>query len=145
LDYLLIAIAMKRIQQIVLLTVISLTVILISCKKNVEAKKPPAAVAGNEKMVILPVNSTELKGVGYDGDGVIVNYDWHYLSGPVSYTIVNPSEPHTKLKDLERGIYEFELKVTDNDGFFATDKTTVYVFDSLQDPLNVWGLGRWDY
>lgn len=120
-----------------------------SCKKDktspVKSYQPPIANAGKDKIVILPVDSIELTGSGMDADGLIVSYAWSNVSGPSSFMFVNPANANAKVKNLVRGIYEFELTVTDNDNLFTTDKAFILVLDSLNDPLNGGCAGCWDY
>jgi len=121
-------------------------IVIFSCKKEVTpaTKKSPIANAGNTRVLILPINSVDLTGIGTDVDGQIVSYAWRYVSGPPLFTISNPGNANANVKNMVRGIYEFELKVIDNDGFFATDKTFVLVLDSINDPLNEACMGCWD-
>ena len=137
---------MKRILKLTaFFLLISLT---FCCKKDASGPKrntPPIANAGPDKLIILPVDSVELTGRGTDLDGYIVSYTWRIVSGPPSFALVNPADTNAKVKDLVRGIYEFELTVTDNDALFTTDRTLVFVLDSLNDPLNGPCGGCWDY
>ena len=62
-----------------------------------------------------------------DPDGTIVNYNWTKLSGPSSYKFVNSTSPLTDVFDLVEGVYEFELRVTDNNGATAVDDVQITV------------------
>jgi poly(3-hydroxybutyrate) depolymerase len=86
---------------------------------------PPAANAGSDQSITLPVNSVTLNGSGTDADGTIASYSWKKLSGPSSLIIVNASAALTGVNNLVEGRYEFELTVTDNNG--AAGKDTVFV------------------
>jgi hypothetical protein len=114
-----------------------------ACKKEILLKrnKPPIAYAGIDITIILPNDSVELSGSGIDSDGTIISYNWSKLSGPSSFIIVNPNAAATKVKSLIEGIYEFELKVTDNGGLSGKDRLIVTVLPSGIDPCN----GCWDY
>ena len=60
-------------------------------------------------------------------DGTITSYKWTKISGPSGYNIVNASSPVTDVTGLVEGVYQFELKVTDNDGATGTDAMQVTV------------------
>src|SRR6185312_14625575 len=60
-----------------------------------------------------------------DADGQISSFLWTKISGPTAYKIVNATSPVTDVTGLIQGIYQFELKVTDNSG--ATAKDTVMI------------------
>ena len=85
----------------------------------------PTANAGNNKRITLPVNSISLSGSGSDTDGTVTSYKWTKISGPSAYNIVDTSSPVTEVNGLVEGVYQFELKVTDNDG--ATDNDIMQV------------------
>ncbi len=94
----------------------------------------PVANAGADKTIFLPVNTTSLAGSGSDPDGVISSYKWTKISGPFECSIVNASSPVTDVTGLVEGIYQFELKVTDNKGATGTDLMTVKVAAANQTP-----------
>jgi len=87
----------------------------------------PAANAGSDKIITLPVNSVLISGNGTDPDGTIVSYRWTKISGPSQYTIVAPNQAQTEFTNLVQGVYEFELAVTDNQGAIARDVVRVTV------------------
>jgi hypothetical protein len=89
------------------------------------ANLPPAANAGSDQTITLPVNTVTLVGSGIDPDGTITAYQWNKINGPSQFTIVSASQPQTAINNLQQGIYKFELIVTDNAG--ATGKDTVQI------------------
>lgn len=98
-----------------------ITLLCASCKKR-EAlpphiNQPPVAIAGPNQKIYLPVDSVELRGIGLDSDGMIVSFEWTKTTGPLQYAFVNNSNAVTEVKNLLEGVYEFELKVTDDVGF----------------------------
>jgi len=105
----------------------------VSCKKQScetcrQANQPPVAVAGPDQLVSLPTDSVLLDGrISNDPDGSINSYLWTKISGPSFFTIGNSSASTTTVKNLIAGIYQFELKVTDNKGLLSRDTTTVTV------------------
>jgi hypothetical protein len=88
---------------------------------------PPVAKAGNSQSIILPTNSITLNGSGTDADGFITGYSWTRISGPTQFNISSPAQPQTTVTGLVEGIYQFELKVTDNLGAVGKDTITVIV------------------
>ena len=109
---------------------------LIACRKEekidltMNGNKLPVANAGGNKNIVLPVNSITLTGTGTDEDGTITAYNWSYISGPAQYTIVSPNQSQTEINNLVKGQYQFQLKVTDNEGGEATDRVTINVTDN---------------
>lgn len=105
----------------------------MSCQKEIQCyecivdNKPPIAKAGNDKAIVLPVDSVRLDGSGSkDPDGTIVNYNWKKISGP-NATIKSPTSVITIVNNLVKGIYEFELMVTDNGGLSSKDTVKIMV------------------
>jgi len=95
------------------------SVILI--KNGATTNQPPTANAGQDQTITLPTNSLTISGNGHDTDGTVVSYQWTKISGPSSYNIVDPTSAVTVIDNLVQGIYQFQLKVTDNSGATATD------------------------
>jgi hypothetical protein len=87
----------------------------------------PIANAGPDRNLTVLVNSTTLEGSGTDADGTIVSYLWRKISGPNTYSILSTTEPQTEVYNLEPGIYEFELTVTDNLGATGNDTMRIEV------------------
>ncbi len=85
----------------------------------------PTANAGADQTITLPTSSVTLTGSGTDPDGSISTYQWTKIAGPTSFTIVSPTQAQTVINNLVQGVYQFELRVTDNGG--ATDRDTVTV------------------
>ena len=111
------------------------SILSISCKKErscegcaTKNNKPPIAVAGPDQVITLPTDSVSLNGINSsDPDGTISVWLWTKISGPASFNIINPSDSTTKIKTLVIGIYQFELKVTDDGGLSAKDTMRVIV------------------
>jgi ribosomal protein L14 len=88
----------------------------------------PVANAGDEIILTLPDNATELSGTrSTDPDGVIAAYEWTELSGPSQVTPSNRTGSTTRVENLMVGQYVFQLKVTDNSGASATSTVRVIV------------------
>ena len=95
----------------------------------------PVAKAGTDKMITLPTNTTSLAGSATDPDGTISAFLWTKISGPSAYKIVNAASPLTDVTGLVQGVYQFELKVTDNSGALAKDTMTITVNNSNMAPV----------
>ncbi|MDQ6845616.1 MAG: PKD domain-containing protein, partial [Bacteroidota bacterium] len=89
--------------------------------------QPPVANAGGDQTITLPVNTVTITGSGTDPDGTIASYLWTQISGPSSAGIVNSNLPTVTLNNLLQGVYQFQLKVTDNAGATNTDVMQVTV------------------
>ena len=94
---------------------------------NLAGNQIPKANAGSDKTNTLPTNSTTLTGTGTDTDGTIASYAWAKIAGPSSGTIASPAAASTAINNLVQGIYQFELKVTDNGGAIGRDTVQVTV------------------
>lgn len=100
------------------------------CENCLDGNKPPVAIAGNDTSIVLPVDIVTLDGSkSADPDNNITSYIWTKISGPSSYNISNFSYPQTKVLNLLKGEYQFELKVTDAGGLFSKDTLKVFVVD----------------
>ena len=89
--------------------------------------QPPTANAGADRNITLPTNSITQTGSGTDADGTIASYQWTKIAGPATFTIVSPTQAQTVINNLVQGVYQFELKVTDNNGATGKDTVTVTV------------------
>jgi uncharacterized protein YjeT (DUF2065 family) len=89
--------------------------------------QPPKANAGPDQTIILPSNSIILSGSGTDPNGSISSYLWTKISGPAGSSITDIDSAHTSVTGLMKGVYNFELKVTDNNGLTGKDTMQVTV------------------
>jgi hypothetical protein len=87
----------------------------------------PAANAGPDQAITLPVSSVTAKGSGTDADGTIASYSWCKISGPDQFTISSPAAATPVISNLSVGTYAFRLTVTDNSGAIASDDMVVVV------------------
>jgi hypothetical protein len=70
------------------------------------------AFAGGDKLVFLPNNISRLFG-GYSTNAqTSFKFLWRKIAGPANYTIETPDSLSTKLSNLSKGIYSFELTIT---------------------------------
>lgn len=121
-------------------------VFFISCKKE-EATNPaqlpssgnpitippanplhtaPNVFAGSDIYIIYPVNSCMLKG-STQYPKSIKTTSWKKISGSGSFVIENPTSLETKLHNLEKGVYAFELSTIDTAGLTGKDTVSVTV------------------
>ena len=96
--------------------------------------EPPVAIASPDETIDLPTNSVSLNGTSsYDTDGTIVSYLWQIITGPGGGTFSTPMASTTNFSNLQEGVYNVRLTVTDNDGLSDTDFVTVTVENSIVD------------
>lgn len=88
----------------------------------------PVARAGNDTSVVLPATVRLNGDASTDADGIIASYRWRKISGPASFTIADSTAANTTLTNLSPGIYQFELRVTDNGGAVGTDNIIINVY-----------------
>jgi hypothetical protein len=88
----------------------------------------PVAWAGTDTTIYMPASVFVLNASSsYDPDGSIASYQWQQLSGP-NEAIASPSTgSRINVNDLQAGIYQFKLTVTDNQGATATATIKVTV------------------
>ena len=125
---------MKLVIKLITCLLITAILFLNSCQKEYSCEDcignnhPPLAVAGPDTVITLPTDSVLLNGgKSSDPDGKISAWQWTKISGPSSSNITNANVAQTQVIDLVQGVYQFELKVTDADGLFATDTVQVTV------------------
>ena len=92
---------------------------------NTAPNVPPTANAGLDQNLTLPNNATTLNGSGNDPDGSIISYSWRQIAGPATANLTTANQAQTAVNSLVQGVYQFELRVTDNNG--ATGKDTVNI------------------
>ncbi|MEO6490944.1 MAG: tandem-95 repeat protein, partial [Ferruginibacter sp.] len=100
---------------------------MVQVTVNAAPNAIPTANAGSDKVITLPTNSVNVSGIGIDTDGSITAYLWIKISGPSGGNISSPSNANTSITSLTQGVYQFQLKVTDNNGATATDNLQVTV------------------
>ena len=104
---------------------------------------PPVANAGNAQTITLPVNSITLDGSKSSAAaGSIVHYKWYVLSGPAGSVIVDTVKAKTTVINLVEGVYNFQLKVTDNVGSTATSIVVITVKAAPLPPIANAGLAQ---
>lgn len=102
--------------------------VTVTVNQGIAPNQAPVAKAGNDFVITLPNNSVTADGrASQDPDGAISSYQWTKISGPAQYTIVSPTAAQTVINNLVQGVYEFELRVTDNQGAIGKDTLKVTV------------------
>lgn len=103
----------------------------------ITGNQSPTAKAGSDQTITLPTSTVSLSGSGTDPDGTISAYNWTKISGP-SGTITSATSAATTVTALLQGVYQFQLKVTDNAGATGLDtvQVTVNVTSSLLAAVN---------
>ena len=94
------------------------------------------AIAGNNVDLVLPENSTTLKG---SANGSVTSYKWTKISGPTQCTISNSSSASTTISNLITGHYYFQLKVVNSAGQSASDTVRITTSGILPTKLSMFG------
>jgi hypothetical protein len=124
---------MKLTLHTILLIFLTATIVLscgkeYSCEGCNTSNKPPIAIAGEDQIITLPIDSVLLNGTASnDPDGKITGWRWTKIGGPASFSISHLDSAITIARMLVQGIYQFELKVTDDKGASAKDTVQVTV------------------
>lgn len=95
----------------------------------------PSAYAGQDFQVILPTDFCWLRG-GYSENGNIKVEKtlWKKISRSSSCVLENPDSLRTKVSNMEKGIYEFELTITNTRGLTGKDTVRVIVGEISETP-----------
>ena len=113
----------------------------IGCKKIVEtpaAFNPPSityhntapqVTAGSDIYLTFPNTGTFLNGLVWDLEHDVRDMSWRKISGPDFFEIDNKNSAQTKLRNLTRGEYQFELTVIDAMNLEGRDTVKVTVGD----------------
>lgn len=105
----------------------------INSAENSAENSQLSAFAGADFQIILPIDFGWLSG-GYGYSKTIDNSVWKKISGPSSYNLESPDLLRTKISKLEKGMYEFELTVTNNRGLTAKDTVRINVGEMSKNP-----------
>lgn len=99
---------------------------------------PPVANAGIDQTITLPVSNVTLSGTATTS-GTISSWVWRKVSG--GNVVIGPDAQTTTATGLVQGVYQFELKVTDNAGLTDVDTIQVTVNAAPITPPNCTGTG----
>jgi len=92
-----------------------------------EHNTAPISNAGDDQYVFSPADFCTLNGVAQDLENNIKKISWSKITGPSSFLIEHPDSLSTKVSNLQIGVYEFELTVTDSMGLYGKDIIKVTV------------------
>ncbi|XP_071592403.1 dyslexia-associated protein KIAA0319 homolog isoform X3 [Heliangelus exortis] len=99
-----------------------------------ENNSPPVAVAGPDKELTFPVESTTLDGSKSQDDQGIVFYHWENISGPSSVQMENSNKAIATVTGLQVGTYRFRLTVKDQQGLSSASVLSVTVKEENNSP-----------
>ncbi|KAM6087875.1 dyslexia-associated protein KIAA0319 homolog [Chlamydotis macqueenii] len=99
-----------------------------------ENNSPPVAVAGPDKELIFPVESTTLDGSKSQDDQGIVFYHWENISGPSSVQMENGDRAIATVTGLQVGTYRFRLTVKDQQGLSSASVLSITVKEENNNP-----------
>jgi len=96
-----------------------------------ETDYPPVANAGADRIIFLPTNTVILNGNQSSDDHEIRSWEWTKKKPEegieLPADITGARTPYLNVANLEKGTYNFVLKVTDSSGQSKTDEVSVYV------------------
>uniref|UniRef100_A0A8C8RL93 KIAA0319 n=1 Tax=Pelusios castaneus TaxID=367368 RepID=A0A8C8RL93_9SAUR len=99
-----------------------------------ENNSPPVAVAGPDKELTFPVESTMLDGSkSYDDQGIVF-YHWENISGPTTVRMGNIDKAVATVSGLQVGTYQFRLTVKDHEGLTSTATLSITVKEENNSP-----------
>ncbi|XP_054140879.1 dyslexia-associated protein KIAA0319 homolog [Melozone crissalis] len=99
-----------------------------------ENNSPPVAVAGPDKELTFPVESTTLDGSKSQDDQGIVFYHWENISGPSSVQMENTDKAIATVTGLQVGTYHFRLTVKDQQGLSSASVLSITVKEENNSP-----------
>ena len=83
--------------------------------------------AGMDVTLNLPTSNYNLLGVATSTNATISTVTWSQISGPTSYLFSNASSLSSQVTNLIKGIYQFELLVSDSKNNIARDTISIDV------------------
>ncbi|XP_021241207.1 dyslexia-associated protein KIAA0319 homolog isoform X5 [Numida meleagris] len=99
-----------------------------------ENNSPPVAVAGPDKELTFPVESTTLDGSRSQDDQGIVFYHWENISGPSYVQMENGDKAIATVTGLQVGTYRFRLTVKDQQGLSNACMLSITVKEENNSP-----------
>ena len=126
-----------RSSNLVYLVILIISVFIMSgCDKDrvepvnyapVEKNTAPKVFAGHDIWLLVPANTAQLSGSVIDDENNVNTYLWKQLSGDPTSIIDKPNLPTTKVSNLQKGDYAFELSATDAVGLTTRDTVALFV------------------
>jgi len=103
----------------------------VTVNVNLKPNQTPIAKAGRDTAISVPPNSYQLDGSASSDpdDGKLAGFHWAVISGPTptNNVIESPDSSKTLIKNLQLGVYEFSLTVTDSSGATSQDNVIITV------------------
>ncbi|OXB79118.1 UNVERIFIED_CONTAM: hypothetical protein H355_005994 [Colinus virginianus] len=99
-----------------------------------ENNSPPVAVAGPDRELTFPVESTTLDGSRSQDDQGIVFYHWENISGPSYVQMENGDKAIATVTGLQVGTYRFRLTVKDQQGLSSACVLSITVKEESNSP-----------
>uniref|UniRef100_A0A8C9G5U9 KIAA0319 n=1 Tax=Pavo cristatus TaxID=9049 RepID=A0A8C9G5U9_PAVCR len=99
-----------------------------------ENNSPPVAVAGPDRELTFPVESTTLDGSRSQDDQGIVLYHWENISGPSYVQMENGDKAIATVSGLQVGTYRFRLTVKDQQGLSNACMLSITVKEENNSP-----------
>ena len=100
-------------------------------KRLVTVNLIPFASAGQDLGIVLPANAVLDGSASTDADGLITSFKWRKILGPAAYSFSDSTIVSPVVSNLQQGLYQFELTVTDNLGAAGKDTMSVNTYSSL--------------
>ena len=93
--------------------------------------KRPVANAGPDQTISFLTNTVTLNGVGsYDSSGLVLEYYWRMISGPINTILSTPTQKLCDVFITTAGTYSFELRVWNMNGI-SLDTTSIFAIKPL--------------
>ncbi|CAG7680973.1 unnamed protein product [Allacma fusca] len=93
-----------------------------------ETDYPPTAIAGKDVVIYLPTTEVTLNGNSSTDDKKIVSWEWKATGeSNQAADMQDTHTPYLKLSHLQEGLYQYELKVTDEAGQSSISNVHVFV------------------
>ncbi|KAJ8953581.1 hypothetical protein NQ318_003003 [Aromia moschata] len=89
--------------------------------------KPPVADAGQNLTISLPQTWVVLDGGNSTDDNQIMEFKWEQVEGPSTVSFERANASKTNVTGLTKGVYTFQVSVTDDNKNVASDRVTVTV------------------
>ncbi|HRN55373.1 MAG TPA: PKD domain-containing protein, partial [Agriterribacter sp.] len=98
---------------------------------RIRVNQPPVVNAGRDTVIHISiledVIQATLSGTATDSDGDIIGIKWEKFNGDEGDIIVEPDKIKSDVYNLKKGIYEYTLSVTDNNGATASDNVIIKI------------------
>lgn len=94
---------------------------------TVPASSAPISNPGGDQVIVAPISTCNLTGLGSSDPSGIAQYTWSQVSGPNTAVFSSTSSITPSVSGLIAGTYQFQLEVTNNRDCSSIATTLVYV------------------